>query len=97
MGDSAYGSGGKIARESRAGRRAVARDQACFLGLFALAGVLAARFARADGVPPVLVKTLTVDRVVAANGTYTTTLRVEMLATNASAAHNIATDNRVQR
>ena len=39
----------------------MARDQACFLGLFALAGVLAARFARADGVPPVVVKTLTVD------------------------------------
>jgi len=40
--------------------------------------------------PAVIVKTMTVDEVVAADGTYTTTFHVERLATNQSAAQKIA-------
>ena len=40
--------------------------------------------------PAVIVKTMTVDEVLAADGTYTTTFHVERLATNQSAAQKIA-------
>jgi hypothetical protein len=46
--------------------------------------------AAADKSPPVIIKTLTRDEVVDAAGDQTTTLHVEKLATNESAAHNIA-------
>jgi len=68
----------------------MAHNPLVFLVSFVLAGVLATSLAAADGAPPVVVKTLTVDRVVQADGSYTTILHVERLATNASAAHNIA-------
>jgi hypothetical protein len=57
---------------------------------FALAAGWCVLAPGAYGAPPVIVKTLTVDRVVQADGSYTTVLHVERLATNASAAHNIA-------
>jgi len=56
----------------------------------ALAGAPPAHVVAAQAEPPVIVKTVTVDRVVAADGSYTTRLHVERLATNAGAAHNIA-------
>jgi hypothetical protein len=56
----------------------------------ALVGASPARVAAAPADPPVIVKTVTVDRIVAADGGYTTLLHVERLATNAGAAHNIA-------
>jgi hypothetical protein len=46
--------------------------------------------AAADAAPPVVIKTLTSDEVVDSEGNQATTLHVEKLATNESAAHNIA-------
>src|SRR6516162_10002015 len=46
--------------------------------------------ADADAAPPVVIKTLISDEVVDPEGNQTTTLHVEKLATNESAAHNIA-------
>jgi hypothetical protein len=55
----------------------------------ALAGALLAHSVTAEAEPSVIVKTVTVDRVVQADGGYTTLFHVERLATNVSAAHNI--------
>jgi hypothetical protein len=64
-----------------------------FVLSLALAAAIPCHHAGADVAPPrpaVIVKTLTGDEVVEPNGSYTTIFHVEKLATNESAAHNIA-------
>ena len=67
------------------------RKPLLFVLLLAVIGAVPAHLAAADaGPPPVVVKTMTVDVVVQPDGSYTTTLHVERLATNQSAAQKIA-------
>jgi hypothetical protein len=61
-----------------------------FVLLLAITGTGLMRVAAADAAPPEVIKILTRDEVVDAAGDQTTTLHVEKLATNESAAHNIA-------
>jgi len=67
------------------------RKPLLFVLLLAVIGAVPAPPAAADaGPPPVVVKTMTVDVVVQPDGSYTTTLHVERVATNQSAAQKIA-------
>ena len=73
-----------------AGSRIVPRKLLVLALAIVLAGAAPAHVVAAQTEPSVIVKTITVDRVVAADGGYTTLFHVERLATNAGAAHNIA-------
>src|SRR6516225_8809675 len=77
--------------EHASSRGAMPRKPLLFVLLLAVIGAVPAHLAAADaGPPPVVVKTMTVDVVVQPDGSYTTTLHVERLATNQSAAQKIA-------
>src|SRR6516225_8675624 len=73
-----------------AGSRVVPRKPLLLALTIALAAARPVHVFAAQTEPPVILKTVTVDRVVAADGSYTTLLHVERLATNESAEHNIA-------
>jgi hypothetical protein len=72
------------------GTRAMVHMPVLFALLLAVVGTGLMRVAAADAAPPEVIKILTRDEVVDAAGDQTTTLHVEKLATNESAAHNIA-------
>jgi Domain of Unknown Function with PDB structure (DUF3857) len=72
------------------GSRAMAHKPALIALLLAVIGAGLTNVASADAVPPVIIKTLISDEVVDPEGNQTTTLHVEKIATNESAAHNIA-------
>ena len=72
------------------GSRAMACKPVLFVLLLAVIGAALSYVAAADRLPPVIIKILTRDEVVYLAGNQTTTLHVEKLATNESAAHNIA-------
>jgi hypothetical protein len=72
------------------GSRAMAHKPALFAFLLTVIGAGLTHIEAAYGSPPVIIKILTRDEVVDLDGNQTTTLHVEKLATNESAAHNIA-------
>jgi Domain of Unknown Function with PDB structure (DUF3857) len=72
------------------GTCAMAHKPALIALLLAVIGAGLTNVATADAVPPVIIKTLISDEVVDPESNQTTTLHVEKLATNESAAHNIA-------
>jgi hypothetical protein len=72
------------------GSRTMVHKPVLFVLLLAVIGAGLTNVAAADAAPPEVIKILRRDEVVDAAGNQTTALHVEKLATNESAAHNIA-------